>query len=105
MQVPCEVDDRDETKDAAAVVEVEQAIPKYHTRAQMSEFMAKYKAVTNVGPAMLRNMYRTLTDDAGASQDANNRAVDERIIEFIASGMDIELWPDLRVVNGNRGDK
>ena len=79
-KVPVESDDRNETKDAAAIVEVEESVPKYHTRAQMFEFTKTYAAVTNLESGMLRNMYRTLTADVGAAINAKQKAVDERTI-------------------------
>lgn len=109
-QVPSDSDDRDETKDAAAVIEVEEAVPKIHTRTQMSEFTDKYGAITNLNRAMLRNMYNTLTTNAGAATNSEQRDLDERVIQFVASvpgaaGPDIGLWPDLRALNGNTGEK
>ena len=84
-KVPEDPEQRNESQDAAAVVEVNELLPKYHTRAQMHDFIVKYKSPTNLKPSMLRRMYQTLTSNAGAAHDANEREVDERVIEFIGN--------------------
>eukprot|EP00966_Prymnesium_polylepis_P244639 5658463-Prymnesium_polylepis.1 len=54
---------------------------------------------------MLGHMYELLTSDGSAPHDSRTCELEKRIVEFVASRGNVELWPELRALNGNDGTK
>jgi hypothetical protein len=93
------------TLHAAAVQEAQKQIPIIHGRYARQAFTQKYANIAGLGVGLLDSMYTLLTSDTQAPIDAKRRAIEMRCLEFVASCGDVELWPDLRALNGNDGSK
>ena len=97
--------ERSDSKDAAAILQLKKLVPEFHSRRIKREALESLSKVAAVDKAILRHLYSILTSDGSAPHDDRQRKMDERCAEFFASGGDLELWPDLRALNGNDGDK
>jgi len=96
----------DEAKEATILLNLRDLLPEHHTRAMRQEFAEKFRALSgDFSPAMLRQIYRDLTADGSAPHDSAEREIDERVAEFAASNGDLDLFHDLRALNGNSGHK
>jgi hypothetical protein len=93
------------TLQAQAFAAAEKQIPIIHGRYARQAFTQKFANITGISSAMLGNMYDLLTSDTQATQNTAQKAIQMRCVEFVASCGDVELWPDLRALNGNDGSK
>ena len=73
--------------------------PKYFTRAMRQEFMTLYGKISDVKPALLREIYRNLTGDHTALTNQSEKQIHQRIEECLEGKDDILLF-DLRVNSG-----
>lgn len=97
------IEDDHATGDLEAISSIKEHLPVYATRAMRNEFMNCYsKTVTK--PAILRDMYRFLTRDASAAVSSGERAVDDRVLEFLLQADAPEMFYDLRKNNGRPKD-
>mmetsp|Transcript_37677 Transcript_37677/g.112456 ORF Transcript_37677/g.112456 Transcript_37677/m.112456 type:complete len:1111 (-) Transcript_37677:584-3916(-) len=103
-RVPKEPSDRADADNDRTVMEVKNRLPVIHSRAVRREFTERFSHAV-VSPSVLRQMYTLLTCDGSAPHDRAQRDVDERTLEYLVSGGDIELWPDMRVLNSGERDK
>ena len=90
---------------AAAIISIERQLPEIHSRYARREFAALYSQVTGISKNMLGSMYALLTSDGSAPLNSASCEREKRIVEFVASRGNVELWPDLRALNGNDGSK
>ena len=90
-----------------AVRSVERQLPEIHGRYARKQFLEQYSQVTGLSKSMVSHMYmyELLTSDGSAPHDSLTREREQRIVEFVASRGNVELWPDLRALNGNDGTK
>jgi hypothetical protein len=103
-KVPIDPDDRLEADNDRTVQLVSKRLPEIHSRTIRREFVERYShAVVTKG--VLRDMYKLLTSDGSAPKSNHELAVDQRTLEFLAAKGDIELWPELRVLNSGERDK
>lgn len=89
----------------AAITFVEKQLPEIHGRYARQQFVAQYSQITGVSRNMLGHMYALLTSDGSAPVNSWTCEAEKRVVEFVASRGDVELWPDLRALNGNDGTK
>ncbi|CAB3995273.1 Hypothetical predicted protein [Paramuricea clavata] len=82
---------------------VKKQIPTFHTRAMRQSLMQKYGRVApNIKPAVLRSLYRDLTDDSSAATNEHMAEIDERV-RLILDMEDPNVVLDLRTLNtGNK---
>ena len=108
-RVPLDVEAREASAGlagrAAAIVHVERQLPLIFGRYAQQEFVQLYSNITGLSKGMLSNMYATLSNDGQAVINSATREMQLRCVEFIASNGAVELWPDLRALNGNDGAK
>lgn len=97
---PVEVDQQAEMR---VLCRIRDLIPIYSTRAMRKDFIETFSN-TQQKPAVLRNLYRFLTNDSSAPETSNQAAVDTRVMEFLLSSEDEELIFDLRKNNGRVKD-
>nr|XP_022308033.1 uncharacterized protein LOC111114036 [Crassostrea virginica] len=97
------VEDDDATGDLEAISSIKEHLPIYATRAMSNEFINRYSK-TGTKPAILRDMYRFLTRDASAAVSSDERAVDDRVLEFLLQSDAPEMFYDLRKNNGRPKD-
>lgn len=97
------VEDDDATGDLEAISSIKEHLPIYATRAMRNEFINRYSK-TGTKPAILRDMYRFLTRDASAAVSSDERAVDDRVLEFLLQSDAPEMFYDLRKNNGRPKD-
>ncbi|KAJ1446414.1 hypothetical protein M885DRAFT_591824 [Pelagophyceae sp. CCMP2097] len=98
-------DERSETEDAAVQLRVRDMLPVFHSRVMKREFAEQFGSVSTLSTSVMRAIYSKLTSGGSAPLNARDRAVDERVAEFVAANGDVDLWPDLRALNGNKGGK
>lgn len=84
---------------------MDRQLPVIKGRYARQQFVADFSNVTGLGKGMLANMYSVLSSDGQAVMNSAARDMQLRIVEFIASNGKVELWPDLRALNGNDGSK
>ena len=89
----------------AAIAHVDRQLPIIRGRYARQQFLTDYSRVTGLGKGMLANMYALLSSDGQAVNSSEAKAMEMKIVEFIANNGDVELWPDLRALNGNDGSK
>ena len=78
---------------------VKKQIPTFHTRTMRRSLMQKYGRVApNIKPAVLRSLYRDLTDDSSAATNQHTAEVDERV-RLILDMEDPDVVLDLRALN------
>ena len=80
-------------------------IPVYHTRAMKQALFARFGRVTSsVKPAVLRALYKELTDDHSASSNLHEAEIDERM-RVLLDSEDTDIVVDLRQLNtGKKGE-
>ena len=61
--------------------ELQKSIPVYHSRSLKREFVALFGRCTGTKPAILRSIFRRLTDDQSASENLTTAEVDARVKE------------------------
>ncbi|VDI23114.1 Hypothetical predicted protein [Mytilus galloprovincialis] len=91
---------RNDMKQLSAVEKLRKEIPIYSSRQVRKTFIDRYTR-TGLKPAVLRDMYRFLTNDDTASESSLQENVDIRVIESIMDADDPDLLYDLRKHNGN----
>jgi hypothetical protein len=94
-----------QTAQAAAIAHVDRQLPIIRGRYARQQFLSDYSRITGLSKGMLANMYETLSSDGQAVHSSADRDMQLRMVEFIASNGNVELWPDLRALNGNDGSK
>lgn len=87
-------------KTVAACRHIHKFIPMYATRAMKKEFFETYQKSAKIQPALLRSVYKFLTDDATAPETTAQSEVDERLNMFLKLDDPDAIW-DLRKLNGN----
>ena len=94
------MDERGKTKEARAQLKLSSLLPEVHTRVVKREFTETFK---NAGPptAVRRQMYAKLTTDGSVPNNRQERNIEERIVEFVASNCALGLWPDLRALSSD----
>ncbi|XP_062607328.1 uncharacterized protein LOC134269121 [Saccostrea cucullata] len=97
------IEDNDANGDLEAISSIKENLPVYATRAMRNEFINRYSK-TGTKPAILRDMYRFLTRDASAAASSDERAVDDRVLEFLLQADAPEMFYDLRKNNGRPKD-
>ena len=101
-KVPNDGTDR-QLSDRVATV-LKQDMPMFHTRALKAEFRSRFGNVAKITPAIRRAIYRSLTDDSSANDNAISNALDIRMAVAINSE-DPDLAVDLREMNEGRPEK
>ena len=101
-KVPNEGIDRQLSDRVAAGLK--QGMPTFHTRAMKAEFRTRFGNVANITPAIRRAIYRFLTDDSSANDNAISKALDIRMAVAINSE-DQDLAVNLRQMNEGRLEK
>ena len=103
-RVPTAIDERNEEDNDRTVQLVTKLLPEIHSREVRREFIERFSHAV-VHKNMLRAMYSLLTSDASAPENQQQRERDERALEYLLAGCDLELWPDLRALNSGERDK
>ena len=103
-RIPKEKCDRDSGSTVRVLTAIKELIPKYSTRTMRKEFIDLYHGSFGVQPAVLRHMYRFLTNDCSAADCAATAAVDDRVAKFALNSDDPDLIYDLRKLNGRPTD-
>ena len=85
-------------KNMSVVQELRKTLPTYHTRAMRRHSFGRY---TNSKPAILREVYRSLTGDASSAATTAQEEVDARVAKLIESEDPDLIW-DLRQLNTGR---
>ena len=101
-KVPNDGTDR-QLSDRVATV-LKQDMPMFHTRALKAEFRSRFGNVAKITPAIRRAIYRSLTDDSSANDNAISNALDIRMAVAINSE-DPDPAVDLREMNEGRPEK
>lgn len=89
----------------AAIAHIERQLPIIRGRWSRQQFLSEYSSITGLGKGMLSNIYDLLSSDGQAVSNSATKEMQMRIVEFVASCGQVELWPDLRALNGNDGSK
>ena len=88
------------------IEQIKETIPTYHSRALRKEFKQRFRHVAKTSPAVLAEIYRTLTSDATAIP---NPALTCRLREFLDAEYDYltdeSVVVDLRELNEGRPSK
>lgn len=95
-KIPTEMKDRSPQLQSSAVAEVKKALPLYTSRAMRKAFSGRYQHVKKLTPAVLRSMYRFLTDDC--TSESQSADIDVRL-ELMLNDPDIDLVVDKRELN------
>eukprot|EP00966_Prymnesium_polylepis_P029930 695403-Prymnesium_polylepis.1 len=90
---------------AAAITLVDHQLPIIKGRYARQQFLSDYSSITGLGKGMLGYFYDLLSSDGQAANSSEARDMQLRIVEFIANNGNVELWPDLRALNGDDGSK
>ena len=85
-------------RSASVILKVQEQIPHFHTRAMRSRFIQVFGLVTDVKPAILREMYRQLAHDSSSAHDKQEADIDERVRSAIDME-DPDVIIDLRAHN------
>ena len=85
----------------SVVQELRKKLPTYHTRAMRRDFIHSFGRYTNSKPAILREVYRTLTGDASSASTTAQEEVDTRVEKLLETEDPDLIW-DLRVQNAGR---
>ncbi|KAK6177156.1 hypothetical protein SNE40_015315 [Patella caerulea] len=93
-------DERSDDKTVKTVQQISEYIPTFSTQYIRQQFLNKYVQATNSPKAVLRNLYRFLTNDCSSAETEDQEVIDKRVEEVI-SLQDPELTWDLRKMNGN----
>ncbi len=99
-KVPVDLTEADlVASNAPVIAKIEEDLPKYHTRVMRKKFINTCSLIcSNVKPAVLRYIYRTLTGDSSSADSARQQVVDSRVEQaFEMEDPDIIL--DLREHN------
>ena len=89
----------------AAIAHVDCQLPIIKGRYARQQFISDYSSITGLRKGMVGHIYDLLSSDGQAVHSSAERDMQLRIVEFIASHGNVELWPDLRALNGNDGSK
>lgn len=93
-------------RDLEAIDIIRQDLPVFSTRAMRREFIDRYaNAHTLVKPAIFRDVYRFLTQDASAAESTKQSQVDDRVVQFLLNADEPGLFYDLRHQNGRLADE
>ena len=83
---------------------VKAQLPIYHSRAMKREFMFKFGTISKTSTALLRKMYKELTNDSSASANLSVQEIDDRVQQALEHE-DAEITWDLRLSNKGRPEK
>ena len=83
---------------ASVILQVQEQIPHFHTRAMRSRFIQVFGLVTGVKPAILREMYRQLTGDNSSAHDEEEAQINGRV-RLAIDMEDPDVIIDLRAHN------
>ena len=98
-KIPNEVKNQSAKDNLSAIAQVNGQLPVYTSRALRKAFSDRYQHVKKITPAVLRNMYRYLTDDC--SSESQSSEIDRRL-ELMLDDPDIDLTVDKRELNLGR---
>ncbi|XP_052249975.1 uncharacterized protein LOC127858198 isoform X2 [Dreissena polymorpha] len=93
----------DPVGDLQAVTAIKHDLLKFSTRGMRKSFFLKYSKC-GPKPAVLRHMYRFLTEDDTAAESRRQEEVNNRVTEFLLNSDSTELLYDLRKNNGRPKD-
>ncbi len=91
--------DRCPQQHCSAMAKVKSSLPVYMSRAMRKAFSSRYQHVKKLTPAVLRSMYRYLTDDC--TFEPQSAEIDKRL-ELLLDDPDIDLIVDKRELNSGR---
>ncbi|CAG2219397.1 PIP5K [Mytilus edulis] len=92
--------------DLEAIDVVREGLPMFSTRAMRREFINRYtSAGSQYKPAILRDVFRFLTQDSSSAETSQQSEVDERVCEFLLTADETNLFYDLRKLNGRPRDE
>ena len=90
----------DQTQIARLISKLNEKQYFFATRDMRRDFIDRYNQHVKIPQSVLRNIYRTLTDDASAAVSGSQREIDERVEEALSMD-DPDILLDLRKLNGN----
>jgi hypothetical protein len=103
-RIPENVSDREDRGNLDAISSIRDDLDTYSTRAIRKSFIMRYARVNGLKPAILRDVFRFLTNDSAAAESKNQSEVDDRVAEFLLDADDAHLFYDLRKLNGRPHD-
>ena len=92
-----------EKRNAHALFEVTETLPKYATRDMKKTFIQRYSDAANCPTMVLRSIFRELTEDSYAASSSKQADVDLSVAQFLLSADDTDLILDLRSLNDQPG--
>ena len=101
--IPHEHSCRSDTFNARVISRLNEQMDKYATRAMKKEFIDKYSRRVKIPKMVLRSIFRELSGDLSSSETAEQRAIDERVTEFLLTADDASILLDMRALNGRPG--
>lgn len=102
-KVPVHKQDRSDENTLKVITELQKNLPFHSNRQMRREFFDRYANVRSLTPGILRDMYRTLTNDNSAPENERQKAMDARVCAFLLESDDPDLVVDLRSMNGDPG--
>ncbi|KAK6189772.1 hypothetical protein SNE40_001768 [Patella caerulea] len=99
-KVPASLAERDDSHDINVLDEIRSDLPTYSTRAMRKKFIERYSKKVSLKSAVLRDIFRFVTQDSAAAETTAQTEVDERFTKYILSSDDADLLYDLRSNNG-----
>lgn len=102
-KVPENKTERSDNITLKVIATIQKNVPKYANRAMRRDFIERYENVPQITPKIMRDMFRTLTEDVSAPDSAQQAEVDERVLHFLARSDDEGIILDLRENNGATG--
>ncbi len=89
---------------AGTLVDIRKNVPFYASRQMRRNFIDTFGKVCDK-PAVLRSIFKYLTEDQSGPHSTEQGEVDNRLMEYLATGDNAELAYDLRQNNGRVKDK
>ena len=86
------------------IVDHKSDIKVYHSRAMRNDFKAICGRVSNMKPAIARELYRRYVGDASAAETGSEALIDQRVQAFLDCEDEDIIW-DLREKNAGRPEK
>ena len=91
-------------KNYSIVEKIRSDIKVYHSRAMRNAFKAVCGRVSNMKPAIARELYRRFVGDVSAAESTSEALVDQRVQAFLDCKDEEVMW-DLREKNAGRPEK
>ena len=88
---------------ARATLAATEGLPVYHTSQKRKDFICKYQRMVKTSTGNMKEIYRELTGDVSAAENAAEDTRRERITNFVMSSGDDGRLLDFRTTNGNFG--